>query len=69
MCQLTHRGLFIVFTLNTNIIFVCFQDLVNRLLVVEVKRRFDADDILEHPWIKVIIQKRSYAHLKYKKVI
>lgn len=29
------------------------QDLIGHLLVVDVKKRYDTDDILEHPWIKV----------------
>ncbi|XP_065058656.1 serine/threonine-protein kinase DCLK2-like isoform X2 [Rhopilema esculentum] len=28
------------------------KDLIQRLLVVDVKKRYDAADILEHPWIK-----------------
>jgi hypothetical protein len=34
---------------------VCFfkvsKDLINHLLVVDIKKRFKAEDVLSHPWI------------------
>ena len=37
------------------------QDLISHLLVVDVKKRYDTDDILEHPWIKVCSFILTYA--------
>ena len=38
---------------SMNILLCSLQDLISHLLVVDVKKRYDTDDILEHPWIKV----------------
>lgn len=31
--------------------FIASKDLINHLLVVDVKKRFKAEDVLCHPWI------------------
>lgn len=40
-----------------------FQDLIDRLLVVDASERYRAEEILKHSWIKVNIYKRIRADL------
>ena len=46
-----------------------FQDLICHLLVVDVKKRYCAGDILEHSWIKVFFKQKSVMDIVSRSLI